>query len=170
LHRKIYILGGPGSGKTYGASSLSEMTGILHFPLDDLFWDPDSWVYVRTPLEIRDARLDEILKRESWIIEGAYASKWVRKCFHKADIIFFLNPSVFRRHFNILKRFVNFKLGRLRHNHEQTFLSLLELVNYNRKYNREEAPEILQVLSEQSEKLRIVKSHDELIRVMRMAQ
>ncbi len=97
MYRKIHVLGGPGSGKTYVASLLSEASGIPHFPLDDLFWDPDSRPYVRTNPEIRNSRLSEILGRESWIIEGAYTSKWARQCFREADIIFFMRPSIFRR-------------------------------------------------------------------------
>lgn len=73
---RIYIVGGPGSGKTDLARELSrrlEDCPVVH--LDD-YWDP---VFQRDsagrPTEVavttRRRLLDENLKRSSWIIEGS---------------------------------------------------------------------------------------------------
>lgn len=154
--RKIHILGGPGTGKTYSSSILSEAIGIPLFHLDDLFWNPNSRKYVRTSVEVRDARLAEILSRDAWIVEGAYTSNWVRECLQRADIILFLSLPVLWRDWNILKRFVKFRFGLLKATHEETFANLLELFSYNHKYDREEVPQILETLSEHSAKLRVI--------------
>lgn len=108
---KIFIIGGPGSGKTTLAKRLSERYGIPRCNLDDLFWDNTAAAYgtKRNPAE-RDALLDQVLSREDWIVEGVYYA-WCGRCFREADRICFLNVPrrVYRR--RIIKRFVRRKLG-----------------------------------------------------------
>ena len=42
-YRKIHIIGGPGSGKSYIAKKLSTLYNIKAYDLDDLFWDLVEW-------------------------------------------------------------------------------------------------------------------------------
>jgi adenylate kinase family enzyme len=71
MRKRIHIIGGPGSGKTYAASQLSHRLGIPAYDLDDLFWDSTVQVYgIRAPDADRDARLDAIVNESRWIIEG----------------------------------------------------------------------------------------------------
>lgn len=68
---KIHVLGGAGSGKSYIANQISNDFNILHFDLDDIFWDNSSEYFgVKAPVELRDAKLEEIIQNDSWIIEG----------------------------------------------------------------------------------------------------
>ena len=77
---KIHIIGCSGSGKTYLAKALSEKYNTPHFDLDDIQWDNNAGGYgVKMPLENRTELLNDILKNESWIIEGVYYA-WVGKC------------------------------------------------------------------------------------------
>jgi len=87
---KIHIIGGSGSGKTYLADKLSKEYNIEHYDLDDLQWDnkAESYGIKRNPDE-RRAMLQEILKKEEWIIEGVYY-KWCKQCFADADKIYLL--------------------------------------------------------------------------------
>ena len=165
--RKIHVLGGPGTGKTYSSSILSEATGIPLFHLDDLFWNPNSKKYVRTSAEIRDAQLAEILERDAWIVEGAYTSNWVSECLLRADMILFLSLPVWQRDWNILKRFAKFRLGFLKATHEETFANLVDLLIYNHKYDHEETTQIFETLSEHSAKLRVIKSQFEMLEAVK---
>ena len=70
---KIHIIGCSGTGKSYLAKRLSEKYNIPHFDLDDIFWDNSSDRYgVKMPDEKRNQLLDDILRKNDWIIEGVF--------------------------------------------------------------------------------------------------
>lgn len=149
---KIFIIGGPGSGKTTLAKKLSEQYGIPRFDLDDLFWDNTAAHYgtKRDPAE-RGAMLDRILSESDWIIEGVYYA-WCERCFAEADSIRFLNVPrrVYRR--RIIRRFVRRKLG-LEEGKKETFRSLRDLLNWADRYQQRNAVEIQKILRAYSDKV-----------------
>lgn len=60
---KIYIIGGPGSGKTFLANKLSNELNIPHFDLDDLQWDNPTVSYgTKRNIKERDELLNKILR------------------------------------------------------------------------------------------------------------
>ena len=74
---KIFISGGPGSGKTTYAKKLSAKMNIPHFDLDDIKWEKASFNSER-PKEERLKLRDKILsENDSWIIEGVYFKDWI---------------------------------------------------------------------------------------------
>src|SRR5690348_6159519 len=96
-HRRIHLVGGPGSGKSYIAARIGATYGIAVYALDDLFWDPTVPAYgVRADREARDQALASIVARDAWVIEGAYY-KWLAPGFARAELIIVLNPSVLVR-------------------------------------------------------------------------
>jgi len=138
---KVHIIGGPGSGKTTLAESLSKKYGIPHCDLDDLQWDNTTGGYgtKRDPVA-RDAMLRSILEKESWIIEGVYYA-WCGQCFADADRIIVLDVPrrVYRS--RIIRRFIRRKL-RLERGKRETLRSLKELLNWADKYARVNLVEI----------------------------
>jgi len=67
---RVFILGGPCSGKSTVATRLGEITGHPVTHLDDLFWgpgwrEPDRDEFRRTVQKIAD--------RETWVIDGSYS-------------------------------------------------------------------------------------------------
>jgi adenylate kinase family enzyme len=107
--RKLHILGGPASGKSYAAHKLSAALDIPAYDLDELFWGRQAPTYgVPASPEIRDHELALIVQREAWIIEGVY-HRWLYNSFAQAHGIFILVPNVFVRDWRILERFARRK-------------------------------------------------------------
>ena len=84
--KKIIIPGCPGSGKSTFARALQKQTGLPLFYLDRMNWNPD-----RTTVE-KDVfleRLQEVLSREEWILDGNYGST-IELHLQACDTAFFL--------------------------------------------------------------------------------
>ena len=142
---KIFIIGGPGSGKTTLAKRLSEQYGIPRCDLDDLFWDNAAARYgTKRDPAARDALLDQLLSQENWIIEGVYYA-WCGRCFAEADRIRFLNVPrrVYRR--RIIRRFIRRKLG-IEKGKKETLRSLNDLLKWADRYREKNAVEIEKIL------------------------
>lgn len=134
--RKIHIIGGSGSGKSYIAKKVSELTKIKNYDLDDLFWDNNVNYYgKKNSREIRDAKLKNILENDSWIIEGVY-SGWPQTSFYEADKIFVLKPNIYLQHIRVIIRFIKRKLGLIPSKKSETLKELIELIKWNSGYNK----------------------------------
>jgi adenylate kinase family enzyme len=135
-HRRIHILGGPGSGKSFVAAKIAATFGMAAYDLDDLFWDPAAPTYgVRAEKEQRDQALTALVKQEAWVIEGAYY-KWLTLSFERADLVTLLTPSVWLRDWRIVKRYVLQLVGKSTSRKKETFASLLNLLHWNHTYEK----------------------------------
>ena len=85
--KRALIIGCPGSGKSTFARALAEITDLPLYHLDMMYWNAD-----RTQVEksIFRARLDEVLSRDQWIIDGNYRSTMELRL-QNADTVFFLD-------------------------------------------------------------------------------
>lgn len=68
--KRVLVIGSAGAGKSTFARKLGEKTGLEVIHLDKLYWKPN-WVETTDKTEWRRI-LAEILKGESWIIDGNY--------------------------------------------------------------------------------------------------
>ena len=83
-HNKIFIIGTMGSGKTTLAERLSKELKIRHYGLDDVYY---SKKYTKKRKEdVRERKLNELLKKKKWIIEGVF-NNWTEEIFKKADLV-----------------------------------------------------------------------------------
>ena len=69
--RKIIVIGCPGSGKSTFSRELSNKTGIPLYHLDMMYWNADRTTVERS---VFLERLSDVLGKDSWIIDGNYAS------------------------------------------------------------------------------------------------
>lgn len=86
-YKKIIILGAPGSGKSFYSKRLSEIINIPVYHLDLIWWMEDKTHIERSEF---DEKLDEILKKDEWIIDGDYSRTYearIKNC----DLIILLD-------------------------------------------------------------------------------
>lgn len=133
---KIFISGGPGSGKTTYARKISSETGIPHFDLDDIKWEKGSFSRER-PKEERLKLRDKILsENDNWIIEGVYFKDWIIPILEQSDKIIILNPSTTIRQWRIIKRFIKNKFNLKNKVNKENLITLFHLLTWSKKYNK----------------------------------
>lgn len=148
---KIHIIGCSGSGKTYLAKALSKKYNIPHFDLDDIQWDNNADGYgVKMPIDKRTELLNDILKNDSWIIEGVYYA-WVGKCFEDADKIYVLDIPKQVYTYRIIKRTIKRKLG-IEKGKKETIKSVYNLLEWTDTFQNKSMVEIRKTLDLYPEK------------------
>lgn len=85
--RKVIVIGSPGSGKSTFARKLREVSGLPLYYLDMLWHRPDRTTVGRAEF---DARLNEILQKERWIIDGNY-QRTLEIRMRECDTVFFMD-------------------------------------------------------------------------------
>ncbi|HAN09644.1 MAG TPA: hypothetical protein DCP90_03410 [Clostridiales bacterium] len=134
---KIRIVGPCGSGKSYVAKLLSQKYEIPCYEIDDMVWKRGIEKN-RFDEDIRNKNLEDVLEKDSWIIEGAQSTNWVQNSFIKADMVFILKISPLVIDFRIIMRFIKAKLGISKMNYNQEFSELIKMiVEWNHGYNFE---------------------------------
>jgi len=86
--RKIVIIGNSAAGKSTLSEKISKVFSIPVYHLDKILWKPN---WERTPEDEFVKKHDEIIQKESWIIDGvAYRSTYECR-FENADLIIYLD-------------------------------------------------------------------------------
>lgn len=98
--RRIMIIGGPGSGKTWLARRLGRRYELPVHAVDDEVWDPLG--NLRAPDDI-DARVRRLTAQEKWIIEGGNSRTYIDRV-QRADAIIRMVPPVWLRLSRVLRR------------------------------------------------------------------
>lgn len=163
-HRKIHIIGGPGSGETYSARKLQQATNVTAYDLDQVFWDQSQHSYAQASEELRTEKLNTILEKDDWIIEGVYY-KWLDKSFESADLIIILNPPLIKRQWRILKRFLvrKFLLGNFK---KETLSSFIYMWRWNKKFDDDNMIRIARFIEKYKEKTIYCSSYKALERIV----
>ena len=87
--KRVVIIGCPGSGKSTFARKLRDITGLPLYHLDMLYWNKDKTTVSK---QLFHERLDKVLARDLWIIDGNYASTMEYRIAF-CDTVFFLDLS-----------------------------------------------------------------------------
>ena len=84
---KVIVIGPSGGGKSTFSKALHKITNIPLFHLDIIFWNSDKTTVEKT---VFLDRLLKIIQKDTWIIDGDYASTMelrMREC----DTVIFLD-------------------------------------------------------------------------------
>jgi len=164
-YRKIHIVGGPGSGKSYIARKVSTLYDIHTYDLDDIFWDRVSNDYgTKASEEVRNTALNKILERESWIVEGVYYS-WLSRAFKDANLIIILTTSKWIRHWRISKRFIKRKLS-IMPTKKETLRDFWDLVKWNHKFDTDNLIRIREFISDHQSKIFECRKVQDILKIL----
>lgn len=85
--KRVIVIGSPGAGKSTFSRQLRDKTGLPLYYLDMIWHLPDRTNITRDEF---DERLDEILRTDSWIIDGNYGRTIEMRLKH-CDTVFLLD-------------------------------------------------------------------------------
>jgi adenylate kinase family enzyme len=107
--RRVLVIGSGGAGKTTFAKALAERTGLPLIHLDTLFWSAG---WTPTPNEAWDRTIEQLLARETWIMDGNYGRTLPTRL-AACDTVIFLDMPRLLSLWRVLQRSVRYR-GRSR--------------------------------------------------------
>ena len=157
---KIYISGGPGSGKTTYAKKLSKQMAIPHFDLDEIKWVNHKGVFnQKRSKEERIALLNELLtQNQNWILEGVYFQDWIQPVVEQADSIIILQPPRYLRQFRIIRRSLRRMLYIEPPKYRENPIALFKLLSWSHKYEKEYLPILLERIKKINKSVKFIKN------------
>ncbi|GEM_PF-888597 len=163
---RIFITGPTGSGKSTLSQRLGKFYGIPAHSLDSIHWVPRPGGDERRPLEEKISLLQELVRGESWVIEGVQF-KWADLAISSADIIIVLDIPVARNCWLIIKRFVKQYLRVETAAYEPGLKSLVRIFRWNADYRGHERAQLMAKLHPFGSKTTIVNCPDHACEVVR---
>ncbi|MBQ6655610.1 MAG: hypothetical protein IJM79_08845 [Erysipelotrichaceae bacterium] len=146
MKRKIIVIGCPGSGKSTFCRRLHELTGLPLYHLDMLYWNADRTIVER---EVFMERLNGVLERDSWIIDGNYL-RTMELRLQKCEEVFFLDYPA-----EICEEGILARRGKPRSDMPWTEMPQEideELLERVRNFQGESRPRIMELLSQNEDK------------------
>ncbi len=153
IMNKIAVIGSGGAGKSTLSRKLGEKLNIPVYHLDTLYWKPG---WVETAREQWKEVVDNLVNRDSWIIDGNFSSTMDIRL-KNADTIIFLSMPTYLCLYSIFKRRLMYS-GRTRPDMNEGCKEKLDLefVKWVWNYNKKVRPEIIEKLNECSKEKNII--------------
>lgn len=151
--KKILVIGSGGSGKSTFSVRLGRLLNIEVIHLDVIYWKPG---WVETPKPEWRERVAELLKRDTWIIDGNYSGTFDIR-FAASDTVIFLDGARSVCLWRVLKRLLLYRTrGRpdmaagCRERFDPKFIMWVW------RYRTRTRPRVLQLLKDNAESRQIV--------------
>lgn len=133
---RIYITGGPGSGKTTLARRISQQLNIPYHELDLVGWE--NGVGAPRPLEVCLHDIHEIAMQADWVAEGGH-KPWINELLQSAEQIVWLDMPWRIAGWRILTRHMHASLaGKNKH---RGLLKLYRFMSYAKTFYTSTSPE-----------------------------
>ncbi len=106
IGKKVWVIGGPGAGKTTFCRVLSDALGCPHLELDSFVWE-ENWK--RSDDKSIQKKVSTVLATDSWVVDGQYdpvTDIMIEAC----DSIIFLDVNIVTRFWRVLSRSISYCL------------------------------------------------------------
>ena len=144
IGKRIIILGCCGSGKSVFAKKLNEKTGLPLYHLDNIYWNDDRTHISRYEF---DNKLEELIKKDSWIIDGNYSRTYEIRI-NACDTVIFLDYSE-----EVCMNGISERVGKERSDIPWTEDSLNpELVKWVKDFHTQDRPRLCSLIEKYSDK------------------
>ena len=155
--QRILVLGSSGAGKSTFATKLGERLGVGTIHLDSYYWQP-SWI--ATPPEEWEEKLQALLERETWVMDGNYPASLSERLAY-ADTVIFLERGRLQSLLRCVSRFLKYR-GQSR---PELALGCYEKIDWDFlkwiwNYPRDVRPGIMETLENQSQARVIILRSD----------
>lgn len=151
--KKILIIGAGGAGKSTFARRLSEILKLEVIHLDALYWQAG---WVETPKPEWKEKVEELLKRDAWIMDGNYSGTLdirIEAC----DTVIFLDIAPLTCLWRIFKRLLQY------HNRRRPDMAAgceekldVEFIGWVWAYRKRSRPKVVRLLEEHRQRKTIV--------------
>ena len=155
---RLYVCGGPGSGKTTYAKQLAKQLNVPCFDLDEFKWinRPDVFNLER-PKEERIALLNKAMtENKDWILEGVYYQGWILPVIDQADKVIVLMPPLWVRQWRIIKRSFRRMLHIDPKKHRENPFALWKLLAWSREYEMKYLPQLIDTVRQKGKECEII--------------
>lgn len=159
---RIFILGGPGSGKTTLAKTISKKFSLPFYELDKLFYEREKTGFRVDQLTDREEIVDRFVNQDNWVSEGVYRQDWLDKLLLRADIVFLLRVPKGVRNWRTTKRTVKQMLGMSGYRPASLKL-LFDFYRFNHHFETERYDEISKRLNRLHVKPIVVARKEEVL-------
>ncbi len=142
---KIIVIGCPGSGKSTFSRALSKTINIPVYYLDMMFWKEDKTSVDRSVLI---ERLQEVFKKDKWIIDGNYGSTMELRM-QNCDTVVFLDYLI-----DVCIDGIKQRQGKPREDMPwiATEEDDIEFIDFIKNYNLRSRPKVIELLKKYSDK------------------
>lgn len=166
--RKVLVIGSGGAGKSNFANRLGELLNIEVLHLDKFYWRPG---WIETPKAEWLTTVDELLKRDSWIMDGNYSGTLDVRL-EACDTVIFLDLPRTVCLWRVLKRRIMYSNGRRLDMAEDCPEKFnLEFISWVWNYSSRSRPKVVKMLNANSQRKNVVwlRSRSEVERFLARA-
>lgn len=158
---KIYIVGSVGSGKTTLARKVAAQLQIPHFETDNFVWNHQPTGDIRNEIDVRNKLFLNAVKQEKWVIEGVHID-WTDEALLVADQIVFLDITVNKRTWRIIRRYIRQILKKEKVNYKPTFTIFWKMFQWNTYFDDQMKPTFMQKFKVYGSKVHYLHTSEEV--------
>lgn len=133
INVKICIVGPSGAGKSTVLSKLSKDLNISVYSFDEIYWNLHENEFLKNSDEYIASAIDDIIAKDSWIIEGAY-DKRLYPFLEKSSLILKMEIPFYIRVFRLFKRYIISTVTKKKP--RETLLNTLHLIRFSYTFDK----------------------------------